>query len=167
MLFKNSAGHALYGPYSLSVSIPAMTISHLLVAGAIEAIFTVAIFTYIKKVSPGTIYEGAKQKTKAVYGLIAGLICLSPIGLLATGTAWGEWGTDEIKNVVTGGKALGYVPKGMEKGFSIKSLMPDYSVKGLPEIAGYILSALAGVAILIILFKILSSLKKDKTGSET
>lgn len=162
LLFKNAAGHALYSPYPLSVSIPAMTIPHLLVAGVIEAIFTVAIFAYIKKVSPGTIYEGAKQKTKAIYGLIVALICLTPIGLLATGTAWGEWGADEIKDVMSGGKALGYIPKKMEKGFSFNSLMPDYSVKGLPEAAGYILSAVAGAAILIILFKVLSSLKKDK-----
>ena len=37
---------------------------------------------------------------------------------------------------------------------------------GLPEIAGYILSAIAGVALMIILFKIVSSLKKNKPGSE-
>ena len=36
---------------------------------------------------------------------------------------------------------------------------------GLPELAGYILSAVAGVAILIILFKIISSMKKDKVGN--
>lgn len=41
-----------------------MTIPHLLVAGIVEVIFIVAIFAFIKKVSPGTIYEGAKQKTK-------------------------------------------------------------------------------------------------------
>lgn len=162
LLFKDAAGNPLYCPYSLSVSIPAMTISHLLVAGVVEVIFTVAIFSFIKSVSPGTIYEGAKQKTKAVYGLIAALICLTPLGLLATGTAWGEWGTDEIMEVVSGGKSLGYVPKGMSSGFNFESIMPDYAVNGLPEVAGYILSAVAGVAILLIFFKIISSFKKDR-----
>lgn len=165
LLFKNSAGQPLYSPYSLAVSIPAMTIPHLLVAGVVEVLFTVAIFAFIKKVSPGTIYEGAKKKTKAIYGLIVALICLTPLGLLATGTAWGEWGADEIKGVVSGGKALGFVPEGMKKGFSFETIMPDYGIKGLPEIAGYILSALAGVAILVILFKIIGSVKKNKTGS--
>ncbi|MFA6940612.1 MAG: cobalt transporter CbiM [Clostridiaceae bacterium] len=165
LLFKNAMGQPLYCPYSLSVSIPAMTIPHLLVAGVVEAVFTVAIVAYIKKVSPGTIYEGAKQKTKAIYGLIAALICLTPLGLLATGTAWGEWGADEINGVVSGGKALGFVPKGMLSGFSFQAVMPDYAVSGLPDIAGYILSAVAGAAILVILFKIISSLKKDKVGS--
>ncbi|MDV3427277.1 MAG: cobalt transporter CbiM, partial [Bacillota bacterium] len=167
LLFKNAAGQPLYSPYPLSVSIPAMTIPHLLVAGVVEVIFTVGIFSFIKKVSPGTIYEGAKQKTKAVYGLIAALICLTPIGLLASGTAWGEWGADEIKEVVSGGKALGYVPEGMKNGFSFNYIMPDYAVKGLPDTAAYILSAVAGVAILLILFKVIGSIKKNKTGNIT
>ena len=164
LLFKNAAGQALYSPYPLSVSIPAMTIPHLLIAGVVEVIFTVAIFSFIKKVSPGTIYEGAKQKTKAIYGLIVVLICLTPLGLLATGTAWGEWGSDEINEVVSGGSALGYVPEKMANGFSFKAIMPDYAVSGLPEIVGYILSAVAGVAILIILFKVISTFKKIKVG---
>lgn len=162
LLFKDASGQPLYCPYSLSVSVPTMTITHLLVAGVVEVIFTVAIVAFIKNVSPGTIYEGAKRKTKAVYGLIAALICLTPLGLLATGTAWGEWGTDEIIEVVSGGKSLGYVPKGMTSGFSFESIMPDYAMKGLPEAAGYILSAAAGVAILIIFFKVISSFKKDR-----
>lgn len=165
LLFTNTAGQAIYSPYPLSVSIPAMTIPHILVAGIVEVIFTVAIFAFIKKVSPGTIYEGAKQKIKAVYGLVVALICLTPLGLLATGTAWGEWGADEIKDVVSGGSALGYVPEGMKKGFSFEAIIPDYAVSGLPDIVGYILSAVGGVAILLILFKIISSLKKDKSGN--
>jgi len=164
LLFKTAAGQPLYSPYPLSMSIPAMTLPHLLVAGVLEAVFTAAIFVFIKKVSPGTIYQGAKQKTKAVYGLIIALICLTPIGLLAAGTAWGEWGTDEIKNVVSGGNALGFVPEGMANGFEFEALMPDYAVRGLPDIAAYILSAIAGAAILIILFKVIGSLKKDKIG---
>lgn len=159
LLFKNAAGQPLYSPYPLSVSIPAMVISHLLVAGVVEVIFTVAIYSFIKKVSPGTIYEGAKKRTKAIYGLIVALICLTPIGLLATGTAWGEWGADEIKDVTVGGKTLGFVPEGMKNGFNFNAIMPDYAIKGLPDTAGYILSAIAGVVILLILFKIISSIK--------
>jgi cobalt/nickel transport system permease protein len=162
LLFKNATGLSLYSPYPLSVSIPAMMIPHFLVAGLVEALFTVAIFAFIKKVSPGTIYEGAKEKTKAIYGLIIALICLSPIGLLATGTAWGEWAPDEIQTVVHAGNALGYVPQGMKNGFNFEAVMADYSLKGLPEVAGYILSAIAGVAIVLILFKIISSLKSAK-----
>lgn len=162
LLFTNADGQPLYSPYPLSISIPAMLIPHLLVAGVVEVLFTTAIYTFIKKVSPGTIFEGAKQKVHTIYGLIVAIICLTPLGLLATGTAWGEWGADEIKNVVHGGKQLGYTPDGMKNGFSFNAIMPDYSVKGLPEIIGYILSAIAGVAIMIIIFKIISSFNKTK-----
>lgn len=164
LLFKNASGQPLYSPYPLSVSIPAMTIPHLLVAGIIEVIFTVSIAAFIKKVSPGSIYEGAKQKTRAVYGLIAALICLTPLGLLAAGTAWGEWGPDDIQNVVSGGNALGFIPEGMKNGFSFDAAMPDYAVKGLPDAAGYILSAAAGAALILIVFKIISSVKMNRDG---
>lgn len=159
LLFRNAAGQPLYNPYPLSVSVPAIMIPHLLVAGFVEAGFTVAIYSFIRKVSPSMIYEGAREKTKAVYGLLAALIILTPLGLLATGTAWGEWGTDELSMVVSGGNALGYVPEGMSNGFSFEAVMPDYVISGLPEAAGYILSAAAGAAILIIMFKVLSSIK--------
>ena len=163
LLFKNASGMPLYSPYPLSVSIPAMLIPHLAVAGFVEVIFTVAIYGFIKKASPGTIYEGAKEKTKFIYGLIIALVCLSPLGLLASGTAWGEWGADKIKDVAIGGKALGYVPDGMAKGSSFKALIADYGITGLPDTVGYILSAIAGVAFLIILFKIVSSFIKRRT----
>lgn len=164
LLFKDTAGMPLYCPYPLSITIPSMLIPHLLVAGVLEAIITVGVLSFIKKVSPDIIYKGTAKKTKRIYALIIGLICLSPLGLLATGTAWGEWGPDEISSVITKGKALGYVPKGMKNGFSFSSLMQDYSVKGLPDKFGYILSAVAGVAILLILFRIIASMKKDNNS---
>lgn len=168
LLFKDASGLPLYCPYPLSVAVPAMIIPHLLVAGVVEAVVTVGVYGFIKKVSPGTIYEGDKENTKPIIGLIIAMICLSPIGLLAQGTAWGEWGADEINSVVSGGKAgkaLGYVPKGMEEGFNFNSIMPDYSVNGIPESIGYILSAAAGVAILMILFKILGNGKKKSNNA--
>lgn len=165
LLFTNASGQPMYSPYPLSVSIPAMMLPHLLVVGVVEAIFTVAVFVFIKKVSPGTIYEGSKQKTKAIYGLIAALICLAPVGLLAAGTAWGEWNPSEIQNVLSGGKALGFIPEGMRNGINIHAVLSEYAVAGLPAAAGYILSAAAGTAVIIILFKIISSIKKDKAGS--
>lgn len=161
LLFKDAAGMPLYCPYPLSVSVPAMLIPHLLVAGIVEAIITTFVLGFIKKVSPSTVYEDSNVKTKPIYGLIIALICLSPIGLIASGTAWGEWGTDEISSVATGGKALNFVPKGMENGFDFGALMKDYGISGMPETAAYILSAVAGTAILLIIFRIVMSIKKD------
>lgn len=153
-LFRDAAGLPMYCPYPLSVSVPAMMIPHLLVAGFVEAAFSVAIFAFIKRVSPGTIHEGAPRKTKPLFAILAALIALSPLGLLASGTAWGEWGADEIEKVVHGGKALGFTPAGMRGGFAFPSSIPDYAMAGMPAVAGYVLSAVAGVAILVILFKL-------------
>lgn len=162
ILFKDVAGMPLYCPYPMSISIPSMVVPHLLVAGVVEALFTQAVIVYIRKVSPGTIYQEQKEKRSGIYILLAALICLTPLGLLAQGTAWGEWGMDEISKVVTGGTELGFIPKGMEKGFSMQTLFPDYTFQGLPEVAGYILSAIAGVAIIILLFKIVSAFRKEQ-----
>jgi cobalt/nickel transport system permease protein len=159
LLFKNAAGQPLYCPIGLDVSIPAMVIPHLLIAGVVEALFTVFIYIFIKKVSPGTIYEGKKKRSRAVYGLIAALVCATPLGLLAAGTAWGEWSAEEIKTVFSGG----YTPQGMQNGFSFNSLLPDYSLHGLPPAAGYILSAVLGVAVTVIVFKLLGAMKKERS----
>lgn len=163
LLFKDSTGLPLYCPYPLAVSIPAMLIPHLTLAGFAEMFFTVAVVAFIKRVSPGMIYVGEKTRLRTVYGVLIALVCLSPLGLLAAGTAWGEWGADKIKDVATGGKVLGYIPQGMEKGFSFAAPLSDYSVKGLPDVLGYIISAIAGVAVLIILFKLLG-LTRSKTS---
>jgi cobalt/nickel transport system permease protein len=139
-----------------------MLIPHLAVAGVVEAAFTVAIVAFIRRVSPGTIQQGARTRIRPIYAVLVALVCLSPLGLLASGTAWGEWGADEIAGVSSGGAALGYVPQGMEKGFQFEAPVPDYALAGVPDIVGYILSAIAGVAILVIVFKLVSLAARDR-----
>lgn len=167
LVAKDAAGMPLYCPYPLAVSIPAMLIPHLAVAGIVEAAFTVAIVAFIAKASPGTIYEGSATRTKPLYLLIAGLIVASPLGLLAAGTAWGEWGADEIKGAVNGGSSLGFVPSGMANGFHFAALLPDYSVNGVPEVLGYVISAILGAAILVIAFKLLGLVKRGSGKGAT
>ncbi|MDA8426722.1 MAG: cobalt transporter CbiM [Treponema sp.] len=164
LLAKDAAGVPLYCPYPLAVSIPAMLIPHLAVAGLVEAAFTVAIFAFVERTSPGTVYAGSSVKLKPLYVLLAGLVLASPLGLLAAGTAWGEWGADEIKAAVNGGSALGFTPAGMAQGLRFDAPLRDYAVKGAPEIVGYALSAIIGVAAVIIAFKLLALLKKDRGG---
>ena len=160
MLFTDAAGQALYCPYPLSVSIPAMMIGHLTLFGLAEVVFTTAVFAYLRKAAPALAEGTSSQAGAAIYGLVALLIVGTPLGLLAEGTAWGEWGADEIAETEDFGSALGYVPQGMETGFSFEALFPDYAVEGLPDVAGYILSAIIGAALVIILFKVLASFKK-------
>lgn len=166
LLSVDGSGLPIYSPYPLNISIPAMLIPHLLVVGVLEGIITAGVYGFVKQVSPGIIYEGLKIKMKPIYGLIIAMVCLSPLGLLATGTAWGEWGAEDINSVITNGKTLGFIPKGMQDGFSFKALMPDYSVNGIPEIMGYIISAIGGIAIVIIAFKLISSIKTSNEKRE-
>ena len=171
LLFTDAAGRALYCPYALPISIPAMMIPHLLVAGIAEAVFTVAIYAFVRKTEPELIYEiisAEKVPAKAsgrrhapVFALLALLIAATPLGLIATGTAWGEWGADEIAGIVTNGTVLGYIPQGLKNGWSLPVLMPDYGLTGMNEVLAYILSATIGAALLVIIFKITGHLFKN------
>lgn len=173
MLFRDAVGNALYCPYDLSVAIPAMMIPHLAVAGVVEAVFTVAVYALVRKTAPDLRYERiladapetGKKSRLPIFALIAALIAACPLGLLATGTAWGEWGADEIAEIVVGGKALGYTPAGLENGWSLEVPMPDYALEGMNEVVAYILSAVIGVALLVILFKLLSLVMKGRRKS--
>lgn len=76
------------------------------------------------------------------------LIILTPLGLLAVGETFGEWGPEEIK------EKLGFVPPGLESLSSLWSApLPDYSLPGgdsgsmTVAAAAYILSAIIGVVI--------------------
>lgn len=164
LLFTDAAGNALYCPYPLSVSIPAMMVGHITIFGLAEIIFTVAVFAFFCKVSPDMVdRQTDKISFKPLMIFIAALICITPIGLFAEGTAWGEWGVDEIASIVSGGTALGYTPSGMLNGFEWSAMYPDYTMANLPEWFGYILSALIGAAITVILFKVIASFMKEKT----
>lgn len=91
---------------------------------------------------------------------IAILIILSPLGLILpehfkAGSAWGEWGADEMQ------KLAGYIPQGLERLAGLWSApIPDYAFKGweekgLPHISlAYIISAAAGagVTVMTVLF---------------
>lgn len=84
------------------------------------------------------------------------LILLSPLGLLLpeyfrAGDAWGEWGTDTIKELI------GYIPQGLEKLSGIwHAPLPDYAFRGWEEKGlghlsfAYIMSAVAGIGAVVI-----------------
>lgn len=160
LLFKDASGNALYCPYGLNISIPAMMAGHLTIFGLVEVIFTVAVYAFIQSAAPEMLKERKESKTgKPLAVLLVALMAAVPLGLLAEGTAWGEWGIDEI--AATG---AGYTPHGMQNGFAWNSLLPDYSVSGMPDWLGYVLSAVVGVSLLIIIFRLLGGNRKEKTA---
>lgn len=110
-----------------------------------------------------------KTITKLWIG-IAVLIGLSPLGLILpeyfkAGPAWGEWNSGEIQ------KLAGYIPRGLRKLSGFWSApIPDYAFKGWEEkglprlIFAYILSAIAGIGIIILVVMVIGKLlaRKDE-----
>ena len=87
-----------------------------------------------------------KTTKKLAIGLML-LVILTPLGLLAVGETFGEWGPKEVK------EKLGFVPPGLERLSSLWSApLPDYAYSGGDEsmtvaAAVYILSAVIGVVL--------------------
>jgi hypothetical protein len=96
------------------------------------------------------------------------LIALSPLGLLLpehfkAGSAWGEWGIDEIQ------KLVGYIPLGLENLSGIwNAPIPDYAFKGweekgLPHLSfAYIISAVIGIAVTVALVLLIGKMLSKK-----
>ncbi len=159
IFFHAANGAALYCPYPLAVSIPAMMLAHGLFAGPLEAALTAAAAAYLAKAAPSVFSQGRPalskdpngrsvslwKRTRVFWIPLAVLAALTPLGLLASGTAWGEWGAQELR------RAVGYVPKGFAAlADRWKALFPDYSLPllGKNATAGYLLSAVAGIALI-------------------
>lgn len=165
LLFTNELGQALYCPYPLTISIPAMMAGHLTIFGLAEAVFTGAMLAYLSRTAPAFSSDAGRHadgKIGASLAALLALIVFCPLGLIAEGTAWGEWGAEELAELSEGGTPLGYTPEGMLNGFSLDVLFPDYAISGLPDAFAYILSAIIGTALLIIAFKLWGSLAAAK-----
>jgi len=78
------------------------------------------------------------------------LALLSPIGLLATGDAWGEWGAAQFKQMI------GFIPQGLKRFAGLwHAPLADYTVSGTADSTGYIISAIAGILLVALLTWIL------------
>jgi hypothetical protein len=90
------------------------------------------------------------------------LVILSPLGLLAQGTAFGEWSADDLQQM------LGFVPAGLahDAGLWQYSPLPDYGLAGvnstLGSIMGYLLSAVIGIVLIVGIVYLFSKMIKDE-----
>lgn len=93
---------------------------------------------------------------------LGALIILSPLGLIASGTAFGEWEVDQLEEKV------GFIPVGLARMTDLWTHAPlaDYSIAGfdvsfIQSAAGYILSALIGVVLVSGIMLIFSKMVKN------
>jgi cobalt/nickel transport system permease protein len=171
MLFHSADGTPLYAPYTLSVSLPAMMLAHALAASVVEAIVTALVVTYLQRTNPSALQFTAQgqglaatrglRNWRAAWAVLAMLVVLVPLGLLAPGTAWGEWSSHQLAQ-----RGLGFIPQGMARlsGLWIAPL-PGYNLPATGNAdLGYVLSALVGtvvIGIVVWLLTLLATLRRE------
>ena len=162
-----ASGQALYAPYKLNVAVPAMALEHLLFFGFVEAIATMGVVAALARTEPELLQmKPAAKPLRWLWAGVGVLILLTPIGALAPGTAWGEWGGEELHSLV------GYVPANLEKlGGLWKAAMPDYATPGISDtLLGYLIAAIVGTALVVGVTWGVGALlarRKDETESPT
>ena len=188
--FVDKAGVPLYAPYPLAIAIPAMMIGHLALAGLAELLVSAGVVGYLQRANPELLSfadscatpklkSGSLWKsTRMLWYALAGLMIASPLGLLAAGTAWGEWSVEDFASAegrqeilqATGSAALPEtVPPGLERLADLWTApIPDYA-PGFMHSAnlGYILSAVLGSGLILLLFLLLSKLPGKNGLSES
>ena len=179
IFFHDASGAPLYAPYPLSIAVQAMMLGHVTFAGFAELVITGGLVAYLqrydvdllKATAPGAA-KGMTASWKATRKLWAGLAALmiaSPLGLIAAGTAWGEWGVEAFQSAETRAEIAAAshnvappesVPAGLERLSSFWTApMPDYAPAFMHSHAfGYILSALIGGGLIILTFLALSAI---------
>jgi len=145
-LAHTASGQALYAPYKLGVAVPAMALEYLLFFGWVEAIVTMGVVAALARSEPALLeMKPAARPLRWLWAGIGVLILLTPIGALAPGTAWGEWGSKELK------AAIGYAPANLERlGGLWRSAMPGYATPGISNaLLGYLIAAVVGTALTV------------------
>lgn len=186
-LFHDAAGNPLFCPFPLSVSIPAMVIPHMLVAGVVEGVSCAAILLFIKRtasdlvVGPGAgdVFTTPAKKMTLVPTIVLTLVLIvgTPLGLLATGDAWGEWDAEGAATAVQENGDSSIKPSvGLDAptyadnaplGDYMQVLAENDNFSFAGQAAVYILSGVIGAAGLTIIFKLVSLAAKDDNSKTT
>jgi cobalt/nickel transport system permease protein len=183
LFYKTSASGGripLYAPFHLSQSIPAMLFAHLLVASVVDMVLTAGVIVYLQRANvpllrinhpavPETDAELPVPKKLGLRGALIGIVgavVMVPLGLLASGTAFGEDAPGELDLQKYG---LGAVPTGLARytDWWSHSLFPGYDVKrGDHPTLGYYVSAVVGTlliaAVVVALFKLTQLLRRRR-----
>jgi cobalt/nickel transport system permease protein len=187
LFFKDPNGTPLYAPYPLSIAIPAMMIGHLTFAGLAELVLSAGVVAYFQRTNPsllrltapGALPAGAETRrapTQSTWGTVrplatalALLLVLTPLGILAAGTAWGEWSARDFSNpqarkeiaaASRNAAPPARTPRGLDRLYSVWTApFPQYAPAFVRRPAiGYALSAMFGSGTIILVFLIAGSL---------
>lgn len=182
MLFHDATGAPLYAPYPLTIAVPAMLAGHLAIAGIAEAVASAGLVAVLQRTEPELLdltarrpaAAGRWKQTRALWLGLAVFMLLSPLGLLAAGTAWGEWGAEDFADpaarqeiaAASGNVAPpAAIPSGLQRLSSVWSApIPDYAPAFLRnESLGYILSAVTGSGLVLLVFVGIGALRERRS----
>jgi cobalt/nickel transport system permease protein len=183
LFFKDAGGAPLYAPYPLHIAIPAMMIGHLTFAGLAELFVSGGVVAYLQRTNPALLGqkssartdEGARLPaattgwgtTRPLWIRLALLMLLTPLGLLAAGTAWGEWGAKDfadpqMRQQITAASANIAPPSQQPLGLARLSSLwsapfPQYAPPFVHRPAfGYLMSAVFGSGLILGLFLLIA-----------
>jgi cobalt/nickel transport system permease protein len=189
-LFRDATGAPLYCPYPLHIAIPAMMLGHLTFAGLAEAVISGGVVAYLQRANPALLELTARRgstpdtvitrtngwrATRPLWIGLSLLMLLCPLGLLAVGTAWGEWAPGDFRDPAQRAEmALAsrqsapplHPPQGLEKLSTLWTApVPDYAPSFLKSAAlGYVLSAVFGTGLILGVLLFLSAIVRRMTG---
>jgi cobalt/nickel transport system permease protein len=146
LISHSATGQPLYAPYPLAVAVPAMALEHMLFFGPVEAVVTMGIVAVLaRQDSPLLEMKPAAKPLRWLWAGFGILVLLTPLGVLAPGTAWGEWSASQLRS------ALGYAPAGLQRlGSAWTALMPRYAPSFIRDpLVGYLVAAVIGSAIVV------------------
>jgi cobalt/nickel transport system permease protein len=174
VLFHDSAGVPLYAPYPLRVAIPAMMLGHLTFAGLAEAVISAGMVSYLQRsdvallrhatwasVDAGnSISRSRTSGNRRLWWAVGVLLLCTPLGILAAGTAWGEWSTNDLSRdqaraeiaAVSGNhQPPPSVPPGLQRFSSVWTApFPGYAPGFIKNpFLGYLLSGMFAVGLLV------------------
>lgn len=168
MLFRDPTGAPLYAPYPLRIAIPAMMAGHLTIAGLAEAVMSAGLFSFLRRNEPelvgitgaSAVTDSAPAARAGVWGVLAVVLLLTPLGILASGAAWGEWAPKDfaysaarakIAAVSSNAMAPASAPVGLARLAELWTApLPAYAPHFVKSAAfGYLLSAMFGVGLIL------------------
>jgi len=175
MFFRDASGAPLYAPYPLRIAIPAMMAGHLTVAGLAESILSAGLVAWLQRThasllsatAPGATAGGGEGRNfgwRAMRPLLAGLAALmlmTPLGILAVGSAWGEWSPRDLadgsaRQQIAAASANRELPPGVPRGLERLSSVwtapfPSYAPRFLRSASfGYCLSGAFGSGLILL-----------------
>jgi cobalt/nickel transport system permease protein len=172
VFYRDGSGAPLYCPYPWSITIPAMMVGHLLVAGVAELALSAGVVAFLQRTDPGLLrvaggsdaLDGREDPgtLRPLWLALGLLMLLTPVGILASGTAWGEWAVSDFAEAAgrqqIAAASLGHAPPAQAPlGLARLSSMWTAPWAGYapafvqsPAI-GYVLSAMFGVGLIVLL----------------